>query len=87
MGPQLRWTAGTASTRDRCSTWGSGGTTPARACSAITTAGSSQQPTAATSVAGPKRMLDWMKQQMEAKYELTELGRLCTADNNVKEVE
>ena len=35
---------------------------------------------------GPKAHLDWMKSQMEAKYELKELARLGPAKDDGKEV-
>ena len=37
-------------------------------------------------IAGPKSQLDWLKLQMEQKYELTELGRLGPGETDDKEV-
>ena len=38
------------------------------------------------SVCGPKRQLDWMRDEMRKKYELTEIGRLGPGKNDDKEV-
>ena len=38
------------------------------------------------SVCGPKRQLDWMRDEMRKKYELTEIGRLGPSEKDDKEV-
>ena len=37
-------------------------------------------------IAGPKRQIDWLKSQMESRYELKELARLGPGDSDDKEV-
>ena len=37
-------------------------------------------------IAGPKHQLDWMKEQMQSKYELTETGRIGPGEDDDKEV-
>ena len=37
-------------------------------------------------IAGPKRQIDWLKAQMESRYELKELARLGPGPNDDKEV-